>query len=393
MTIDLETLSLNSPTNLWLEIPENQQTKIWEQSQAFSTDNRRWMAYLNRLSLKTFLPWFQEEHDQNAKVFPNAATLPSIWEVTNGTGISFNGKKIVLIPSEALDISEIRVPQEWVDIPSWSADYYAAVQVNVEAGYIRIWGYTSAVNLKAKGTYDANERTYCLDKENLISNFSILRVAAQLCPEEITKTETFPLTELSATQAENLITRLGNSQLINPRQAVPFTMWGALLEHGGWRHQLYEKRQGMEKQWAIRQWMQTGVSEFAQQFGWGSVDLQPSLAGSRGNEEPTEETTLIKNISISGLEYHLSVKLKSSNIQNRIWRFELRRATVGEMIPVGVKLMLLTEDLQPFDGNQAQAKKPVERIYVDVALGGEEEGLVWKTEPISDDYQYETLYL
>ncbi|AFY56920.1 Protein of unknown function (DUF1822) [Rivularia sp. PCC 7116] len=392
MTFDLETLSLNSPTNLWLEIPENQQTKIWEQSQAFSTDNRRWMAYLNRLSLKTFLPWFKEEYAQNAKVFPNSATLPSVWEVTNGTGICFNGKKLVLIPSEALDISELRVPQEWVDIPSWSADYYAAVQVNVEAGYIRIWGYTSAVNLKEKGTYDANERNYCLNKEDLISNFSILRIAAQVCPEEITKTETVPLAELSATQAENLIARLGNSQLINPRQAVPFTMWGALLEHGGWRQGLYEKRQGMQRQWSIRQWMQTGVSEFAQQFGWGSVDLQPSLASSRGTEAPTQETTLIKKITISGLEYHLSVKLRSNN-QNRIWRFELRRATVGEMIPVGVKLMLLTEDLQPFDGNQAQAKKPVERIYVDVALGGEEEALVWKTEPVSDDYEYETLYL
>ena len=63
------------------------------------------------------------------------------------------------------------------------------------------------------------------------------------------------------------------------------------------------------------------------------------------------------------------------------------------MIPVGVKLMLLTEDLQPFDGNSAKAKKPVERLYVDIALGEEEEGLVWKTEPISDDYEYEVLYL
>ncbi|MEM1395762.1 MAG: DUF1822 family protein, partial [Cyanobacteria bacterium P01_H01_bin.150] len=219
MTIDLETLSINNPTNLWLEIPENQQTNIWEKSQAFSTDNRRWMAYLNNLSLKTFLPWFKEEYAQNAKVFPNSATLPSIWEVTNGTGISFNDKKLVLIPTEALDISELRVPQEWVDIPNWSADYYLAVQVNVEESYIRIWGYTSQANLKNQGTYDANEKSYCLDKQHLISNLSILSIAAQLCPEEITKTETVPLAELSTTQADNLITRLGNSQLINPRQA------------------------------------------------------------------------------------------------------------------------------------------------------------------------------
>ena len=63
------------------------------------------------------------------------------------------------------------------------------------------------------------------------------------------------------------------------------------------------------------------------------------------------------------------------------------------MIPVGVKLILLTEDLQPFDGNQAQAKVPVERLYVDVALGKDEEGLVWKMLPTPDDYESEILYL
>lgn len=249
MTIDLETLTLNNPTNLWLEIPENQQTKIWEQSQAFSTDNRCWMAYLNRLSLNIFLPWLKEEYVRDAKVFPSSATLPSIWEVTNGTGIVFNGKKLVLIPSEASDISELRVPR-----------------------------------------------------------------------------------------------------------------------------------------------MESGVSEAARLFGWASVDLVQGLQGSRGTTAPPQLPRLIKTITISGLEYQLLVKPKG-NLDSRVWRFELRRATIGEMIPVGVKLILLTEDLQPFDGNQAQAKTPVERIYVDVALGPDEEALVWKTEPVSDDYDYEALYL
>ncbi len=221
---------------------------------------------------------------------------------------------------------------------------------------------------------------------------SVLWISRQVCPEEVTKNETVALPELSTTQAENLLNRLGNPELINPRQAIPFTMWGALISHGGWRQRLYEQRQGMQKQWSIRQWMQTGVSEFAQQFGWGSIDLQPNLEGARGSTEPPQETTLIRKISISGNKYELLVKPKGK-IENRIWRFELRRATLGEMIPVGVKLMILTEDLQPFDGNQAQAKTPVERIYVDVALSEDEEGLVWKTQPISDDFEYETLYL
>jgi len=63
--------------------------------------------------------------------------------------------------------------------------------------------------------------------------------------------------------------------------AVPFETWGALLEHGGWRQRLYEKRQGQQQQWSILQWMQTGVSDFAK-IWLGSVELQSSFEGARG---------------------------------------------------------------------------------------------------------------
>lgn len=109
MTFNSETLTLTNSTHLWLEIPEAEQTKIWQQSQAFSTNNRRWIAYLNRLSLNAFLPWVREEHDNSATAFPNVKALPSIWEVVNGTGISLGNLRMVLIPTEDLDLSELRV--------------------------------------------------------------------------------------------------------------------------------------------------------------------------------------------------------------------------------------------------------------------------------------------
>jgi hypothetical protein len=59
MTFNQSTLTLTNSTDLWLEIPETEQTKAWEQSQAFSSSNRRWIAYLNRLSLNIFLPWLR----------------------------------------------------------------------------------------------------------------------------------------------------------------------------------------------------------------------------------------------------------------------------------------------------------------------------------------------
>lgn len=391
MTFNQSTLTLTNSTDLWLEIPETEQTKAWEQSQAFSSSNRRWIAYLNRLSLNTFLPWLRDEYAPDATAFPKAAANPSIWEVVNGTGISFGTSRMVLIPTEAVDLDELRVPQEWVDIPSWSADYYVAVQVNLEEGCIRVAGYTTQAQLKNMGTYDAGDRAYCLDAENLISNLNILWMARQICPEEVTRTETAPLPTLSVTQAENLLQRLGNPALILPRMAVPFQTWGALLEHGGWRQRLYEQRQGMQRQWSIRQWMQAGVSDFAQKFGWGSVELQSSVQGARGSVEEVELPTMVRKLTIDGQGYELRLQPKG-NLENNIWRFELRNRNRDERIPSGFILKLLTEDLQPFDGNQVKATTPKERLYIEVALGESGEGLVWQIEPTPEDYESEILY-
>lgn len=382
--------TLTNSEHLWLDISETEQTKYWQQSSAFSTANRRWMAYLNRLSLNAFLPWLRTEYAPDATLSPNLAALPSIWEVVNGTAISFGGMRLVLIPTEASDLSELRVPQEWVDIPSWTADYYLAVQVNIESGCIRIWGYTTHAQLKNVASYDECDRAYCLDEEDLTSNLSILWMARQLCPEEIIRTETAPLPELSLAQTENLLQRLGNPTLISPRTSVPFTIWGALLEHGGWRQRLYEQRQGLTPQWSVAQWLQAGVSDFAQKFGWGSIEIPPSLAGARGSAPSTVLPTLVRKITISGQQYELRVQPKD-NIENNIWCFELRNAIRGQMIPPGVKFKLLTEDLQPFDGNQVRAKTPVDRLTLEVACKPRE-GLVWETEPTADDYQIEILY-
>ncbi|WGV24588.1 DUF1822 family protein [Halotia branconii] len=390
--IDLDGLALRNSTHLWLEISETEQRKIWDQSPAFSTDNRRWTAYLNRLSLDTFLPWLQAEYTPEAIPFPRLAALPSVWEVVNGVGISFKTKRMVLIPSETIDLSELRVPQEWVDIPSWTADYYLAVQVNLEEGCIRIWGYTTHALLKSMGSYDASDRAYCLDGEHLISDLDILWMANQICAEEPTRfAQTAPLPELAIAQVQNLLQRLGNPALVLPRLAVPFTTWGKLLEHGGWRERLYEQRQGQQQKWSVRQWLQTGVSDFAQTFGWHNIELEPNFSGAKGLEPTTALPTLVRTLTIAGQEYELQVKAKNS-LTDRVWRFELQNAIRGEMIAQGTKLRLLTENLQPFDGNQVQADTPVKRLYIEVALGDIEEGLVWEIEPTPEDFEHEILF-
>lgn len=376
-------------TQIWLELSEEQQTQAWENSQCFSLPSSRWNAYLNQLCLSAVLPFLQEEYTPLAKVWPNDAALSSFWEVVNGTAIVADGTRFVLIPSEAIDLDELRVPQEWVDIPSWVADYYLAVQVNLDDRCVVVWGYATHEQLKEKGSYDGSERTYSLAANDLISDLNVLWVARQLCPEETTRAEEVTsLAILPQAQAENLIQRLGNPAIIEPRLAVPFQLWGALLEHGGTRQQLYYRRMGLPEQQSILDWLRNGVSEIAQKFDWRRIELQPGLAGARGEELTDGEVILSRQLQIAGQQYEL--KVFPRNKEQRTWRFQLQSSATGGVIPGGFKLRLLTEDLQPFEGNEDVAITAQEQLYIDVSLAPGE-GLVWEIEPFPENCDREIL--
>lgn len=380
--------SIFDSTEIWLEVSAEQQNQAWEKSQSFSLPSSRWNAYLNQMCLDVVLPWLQEEYAPKAKVSPNNAALPSFWEVVNGTTIVLDDTRFVLIPSEAIDRSELRVPQEWVDIPSWVADYYLAVQVNVDDRCVVIWGYATHEQLK-KGLYDLRDRTYSLPKEALILDINVLWVARQISREETTRAEVTSLATLPQVQAENLLQRLGNPAIIEPRLAVPFELWGAILEHGGTRQQLYYQRMGLPKQPAILDWLRIGVSEIAQQIGWKRIEFKPDFAGSRGEELTNSQAILSRQLMIAGQQYELQVFLLES-LEAQTWRFQLQNSTPSGVIPGGFKLKLLTEDLQAFAGNEDVALTAQEQLYIDVSVASGE-GLVWEIEPFPENYDREIL--
>ncbi len=388
MTFDPALLAFADPTQLWLEVSETELAQAWRATQSFSSTSCRWNAYLNQVCLDTFLNWLRQEHAPQATALP-IATLASIWEVVNGTAITTDRTRFVLVPTEAIDLSELRVPQEWVDIPGWVADYYLAAQVNPDDGFVRIWGYATHDQLKQSGSYNPQDRTYSLDEDDLIQDLSVLWVARQLCPTQPTRTAIAPLPSVPLTQAENLIARLGNPDVIMPRLAVPFALWGALLEHGGWRQRLYHHRMGNPEQWSISQWFRNGVSEVAQQLGWGQVEWQPSLAAARGTQQSPSTVFLSRHLIVDNQQYELRVTPRG-NPQDRIWRFELRHALAGDRIPRGFKLRLLTEDLQDFENNEDVATTAVDHLFVEVALEPGE-GLVWEVEPMPENYEREIL--
>jgi hypothetical protein len=363
---------------LYLEIPD----AVQEIQRPFSTSGACWRARLNQISLDAFLPWLQEE--RAAKVWPSAAAMPSFWEIVNGTAIESEDIRLVLIPTTDIDLRELRVPQEWVDIPSWSADCYVAVQVNPDAGWIRIWGYATRQQIKTKGTFNDGDRTYCLDEDDLIQNLNVLWIARQLCPEEPLRAAVAKVPALLQPQAKNLLERLGNPAVVFPRLAVPFQLWAALIEHGGWRQHLYERRQRLSNSWSVSQWLQAGMLGLTEQLNWKTYALP-----AQGMRSRAEQIGLSRQLLIAGNLYELQI-FPRGNLEERTWRFELHPLDADCQVPSGFKSRLLTEDLQPFDHNEDTAIEAVERLYVDVILEPEE-SLVWEIEPMPEEYDREIL--
>lgn len=355
----------------------------------YSTPGADQRAWINQICLTTFLAWLQAEITPNARVYPNTAALPSFWEVVNGTAMSFDNSRLVLLPTLAMDVDELRVPQEWVDIPEWVADYYLAVQVNPDEEWIRIVGYTTHQQVKTLGVYDPGDRTYSLESDQLIPDLNVLWITRQLYPEEIRRASVTDLPPLPQTQAVNLLQRLSNAEIKFPRLEVPFPLWGALIAHGGWRQSLYELRQGVVEPASIGQWLQEGVSNFAQQLGWELRQFTALPSGMRSRESQTSILGLSRQILIADHTYELRVFPKG-NPEEQIWRFELRNANPENMIPVGLQLKLLTEDLQSFPNNEDTATTPVENLYVEVMLEPGE-GLVWEVTPLPEEYEREIL--
>lgn len=283
MMLGLET------TTQWLEIPPAIHTQAWRQSQSVPIPGQRWQAYLNQVCLATIVPWIQEKSGQVPTVCSIAH--PNFWQMVNGSALRLNTTRVVLIPQEAMDRSEFRVPQEWIDIPSWAGDYYLAVEVDADEQELQIWGYATHQMLKA-GTYDPDDRTYCLNGDQVIQDLTVFWVMQQLATEP-TRSEIAALPELTTTQAAELMQRLGDAAIVFPRLEVDFAQWGALLAATSWLQQMCEQQQAttvisdQPTQINLSQWLQNVF-----ETGWQTIEeifgSTPDLAFSLRQESVSE---------------------------------------------------------------------------------------------------------
>jgi hypothetical protein len=339
---------LTDPTQLWLELPPDARAEqLWQQSQSFSSANSRWRAYLHHLCLESFLPWLREEYRFTASISSDS-TLASIWEVVEGVAIAVGEKRLILIPSETFEDSEFVIPQEWVDIPSWSGDYYLAVQINPDEQWLKISGWTTHAQLTEKGEYDSRDRTYSLDPDELTRDTSILWLTLELCPQEVSRTAIAPLLPLLEPQAENLLQRLGNPQNLNPRLEIPFSLWGALLEREEWRKQLYHKRIGrLENRFAA-------LLDKLVAAGWQSVEAffpeseQPAWHLRQVRDSNPTQVEQVKHISLDPQTEEsavvLVVGLKPETDGRVGIRIQLYPNRDNSYLPANLQLALLSEE-------------------------------------------------
>jgi hypothetical protein len=284
-----------------LEIPEAVHREFW-QPQGLTPSH--WQTYLNQVCLRTVLPWLEGKFEQQPVIaFP---ATPGFWELVNGSAFILGRTRLIVLPSEAMDRSEFRVPQEWVDIPDWIGDYYLAVEVDTDEQMVHLWGYTTHTQLKSQGTYGPIDRTYTLNGDKLIQDLAVLWVMQQVA-QEPTRAEVPTLPDLSTPIAETLIQQLGRLDVILPRLEIPFQQWGALLRSDRWRQQLCGQRQrqiqplGLQQgQGIVRlsQWLQ---SQF--ESGWQTIEelfrAEPNLAFSlRLGEDDRSAIRRVKQIQL-----------------------------------------------------------------------------------------------
>ena len=322
---------------------------LWDDQASVSDPRTRWRCYCQQVALTALSDWLQEE--SGAAIQPWPATTPTdLWHFVDGLALTLGSKRIVFLLDEAIDAAELRVPQEWVDIPGWPPDYYLAAHLDVDEQTLVLWGYTTHAQLKAIGTYDASDRTYCLSDTDMVQDFSVFWVAQAVEPGAAIKLNALP--DLQPAHADILIQQL--AKVPEPRLDIPFAQWAALLSHDAWRHQLYQQRQSIRPT-KLSEWMTPMLTS-----GWQTLaSLEPqTLALSLRSEASKQDAkirskTITLNTSVATVELKLVLQVKVEADERRHTVIQLY-PTDESLLPGGLTLALeLPDTVEPLQTIQA----------------------------------------
>jgi Protein of unknown function (DUF1822) len=311
----------------------------WQQAQAYRSADAKWNYYLNQIATQLLCEYLQADFPQ-IRIWAET----NIWQFVNGSVLQLNDKRIVLLPSKAIDNSELVIAQEWLDLPAWAGDYFIAVQIDPDAETLHCWGYLTHQMMKSQARYEPIERAYHLDARNLIADVSGLWAIQELNPTEVTQTEIAPLASVNPVQAENLLQRLATAS--NPRVEIPFALWGALISDRQWRQQLAQLQQGEPDPAANRLngWLQNVFAagwQAVEDFLGEDADLAVAL---RQTATPASIVRRVKALELAERVLLLLVSIEPAADDRLAIQVQLRSIDRTETLPPGLTLSLLSSD-------------------------------------------------
>ncbi|WP_041596312.1 DUF1822 family protein [Halothece sp. PCC 7418] len=242
MSLMLDDVALLYPDQLVLEFSPQQRDRAWKETANFKYQDAssRWRAFLNALCLETMINYLQNDSTfQNAelKTYPDADEFPYLWQLINGLAITLNQTRLIIIPSEDIAAEELRVDQEWVDLPEWVGNYYLAAHIDVENCFLRISGFASHEQLSKQGHFDPLDKTYSLEMSALTEDLSAMWVMWELSEEMPPQVDSLP--QVSANEVAHFIHNIQYERANILRLAMPFQHWGNLFINQTWRYLLY----------------------------------------------------------------------------------------------------------------------------------------------------------
>ncbi len=358
-----------------LSIPRFARQQGLADSSALLRLEHRWNCYLNQLALGALKPWVEEEQGHERAValsalwqsVPKAGLAESQpWQWVNGSAMVVAGQRWIVIPTDDLDVEQFRVPQEWVDISSWSGDYYLMVQLDPEAGWLQVRGYLNHSQLKEQATYDEGDRTYCINDDALIQDIDLLWVMSELESVDQRQAELAEIPSLSPGQVEPLIQQICQEleqagpasakaplpqTAFSPRLVLSFEQWAGIMENPEFRRSLERAMRASlsanGKVTQLRRWL-AGTCEPV----WQSLEQLPSLQVSRGlRQMPAQSVSRGKRLSLAGLQSPLTLwtTVTEETTDGRMMvlvqlrhQAEDAEGLVVRPLPKGLKLILLT---------------------------------------------------
>jgi Protein of unknown function (DUF1822) len=197
------------------------------------------IASTNNICQITVTQYLQESLGLDVHIaYPSSIKSTQINLLVDGFVLSIAGIRVVFIPSEDLDQSSFELPQEWIDLSNWVADYYVPIQIDVDDQQLHLWGFITHSQVKEVGEFDQIFRTYTVNSQDLNDDLDNLWLRCELqASGEILASRTKPLAtpQLSSQVAQDIINLFSqHKSIFSPRLEFSFEQWGGILNQPEW---------------------------------------------------------------------------------------------------------------------------------------------------------------